>query len=64
MAKKRITNEQLSLKLKEFELYLKDKYKLQFEEKERDWEKYERKYMQKVRKAIKQFDPIIEDSTK
>jgi len=64
MTKKRLTNKQIALKLREFELYLKDKYKFQFEEKKRDWEKYEREYMQKVRKAMKQFAPIIEAVTK
>ncbi len=65
MSKKRkITNKQLTIRIKEFGLYLKDRYKLQFDKEKRNWEKYEREYMNKVKQAMIQFEPIMNDATK
>jgi transposase len=59
----RITNKQLSLKLKELEKILKPKYKLIYEEKERDWRTYEQQYMERVRTALKNLDPLLTKAT-
>lgn len=59
----RITNKQLSMKLKELEKYLKDQYKLTYEENKRDWRTYEQQFMNRVKRAMKQLDPLLDQAT-
>jgi len=59
----KITNKQLSLKLKQLEKFLKEQYKLEYEEKKRDWRTYEQQYMERVKKAMKHLDPLTTEAT-
>jgi len=59
----RITNKQLTLKLRELERILKDTYPLTFEEKKRDWRTYEQQYMERLKKAMRHLDPLLTQAT-
>jgi transposase len=58
-----ITNKKLSLKLKELEKILKQEYKLTYEQKKRDWRTYEQQYMKRVKNAMKNLDPLLNQAT-
>jgi len=59
-----ITNKQISARLKELEKYLKEKYKLETIPKKRDWRTYEQKYAVKIKRVMKQLDPLLKEATK
>lgn len=59
-----IRSKEIRERLKEIDLYLLDKYKLEHPEKERDYAKYERTFMKRIKKVMKELYPIIDEATR
>ena len=59
-----IRSKEIRDRLKEIDLYLLDKYKLEHPEKERDYAKYEIIFMNRIKKVMKNLYPIIYEATK
>ncbi len=49
-------------RLKDIEEFLLDQYKENREEKKRDWRTYEQQLMNRVKKAIKNLEPLIDEA--
>lgn len=59
-----IRSKEIRDRLREIDLYLLDKYKLDHPEKERDYAKYEQLFMKRIKKVMKNLYPIIDEATK
>ena len=59
-----IRSKEIRIRLKEIDLYLLDKYKLEHPKKERNYAKYEAMFMKRIKKVMKQLYPIIDEATK
>ena len=60
-----MTNEKaVKLKLKQLDLFLLDQYKEQFSFKHKNSQSYEKDFMNKIKLAIRNFNPLIEEATK
>jgi len=59
-----IRSKEIRNRLREIDLYLLDKYKLEHPEKERDCVKYEMLFMRRIKKVMKNLYPIIDEATK
>jgi transposase len=60
-----MTNEKaVKLKLKQLDLFLLDQYKKQFSFKHKNPQSYEKDFMTKIKLAIRNFNPLIEEATK
>ena len=59
-----IRSKEIRDRLREIDLYLLDKYKLEHPEKERDYAKYEIIFMKRIKKVMKNLYPIIDEATK
>jgi len=59
-----IRSKEIRERLKEIDLYLLDKYKLEHPEKERNYAEYERTFMKRIKKVMKALNPIIDEATK
>lgn len=58
----RTTAEDIRDKLHELDSVLKDKYRLEHPEKERDWRTYEQEFAQRIKVAMKELDPLIDEA--
>ena len=60
-----LTNKQLSLRIKELDDYLLEKYRkaAKKEAKKKDYAKYERDYMKRIKTVIRKLDPLIREAT-
>jgi transposase len=62
-----LTNKQLSFRIKELDDYLLEKYrkaaKKKAKKKKKDYAKYERDYMRRIKKVIRELDPLIKEAT-
>ncbi|MDY6966006.1 MAG: hypothetical protein SVM80_08585 [Halobacteriota archaeon] len=47
-------------RLKDIDEFLLDQYKSSKEEKKRDWRTYERQLMNRIKRAVKNLEPLIE----
>jgi transposase len=60
-----MTNEKaVKLKLKQLDLFLLDQYKAQFSFKHKNPQSYEKDFMTKIKLAIRNFNPLVEEATK
>lgn len=59
-----IRTEELRKKLKFVEEFLMVEYKLTHPEKKRDWRTYEQQLMYKIKEAIRNLDPLVEEAIK
>ena len=59
-----IRSKEIRDRLREVDLYLLDKYKLEHPKKERDYAKYEMVFMRRIKKVMKELYPIIDEATK
>jgi len=60
-----MTNEKaVKLRLKQLDLFLLDQYKEQFSFKHKNPQSYEKDFMTKIKLAIRNFNPLIEEATK
>lgn len=59
-----IRSKEIRDRLREIDLYLLDKYKLEHPKKERDYAKYEITFMNRIKKVMKNLYPIIDEATK
>ena len=59
-----IRSKEIRDRLREIDLYLLDKYKLEHPKKERDYAKYEITFMNRIKKVMKQLYSIIDEATK
>ncbi len=50
-------------RLKDIEEFLLDQYKENKKEKKRDWQTYEQQLMNRIKKAIKNLEPLIDEAT-
>jgi transposase len=57
-----LTNKQLTDKLRDLEDFLLEDYKQKSVEKERDWPAYERELMHRIRLAIKNLEPLLNEA--
>jgi len=59
-----IRSKEIRDRLREVDLYLLDKYKLEHPKKKRDYVKYEMLFMRRIKKVMKELYPIIDEATK
>ena len=58
----RITGEDIRYKLEEIDSTLRNKYKLEHPKKERDWITYEQEFSTRIKLAMKELDPLIDEA--
>lgn len=58
-----LTSKDIKKRLRDIEDYLLEEYKQSSEEKKRDWRTYEERLMYRIKKAIKNLEPLIEEAT-
>ena len=58
----RIMAEDIKDKLHELDSTLKEKYRLEHPKKERDWRTYEQEFSQRIKMAMKDLDPLINEA--
>ena len=58
----RITGEDIRYKLEEIDSTLRNKYKLEHPKKERDWITYEQEFSTRIKLAMKELDPLIQEA--
>jgi transposase len=59
-----IKSKEIRDRLREIDSYLLDQYRLEHPRKERDYAKYEITFMNRIKKVMKQLNPIIDEATK
>jgi hypothetical protein len=55
----RIMDNDIQYKLEEINSILGKRYKLEHPERERDWRTYEQEFSRRIRMAIKDLDPLV-----
>ena len=58
----RIMAEDIKDKLNELDSILKEKYRLEHPKKERDWRTYEQEFAQRIKMAMKDLDPLVNEA--
>ena len=64
MALSWVTSNDINYKLDEINDFLGKKYTLDHPDKKRDWRTYEREFSHRIRTAIKDLDPIVDELIK
>jgi len=57
-----LRSKQITERLKDIEEFLLDEYKSSKEERKRDWRTYEQRLMHRIKEAIKNLEPLIEEA--
>ena len=58
----RVTSDDIQNKLEDIDTTLRSKYKLEHPEKERDWRTYEQEFSTRIKMAMKDLDPLINEA--
>jgi hypothetical protein len=58
----KITSDDIQYKLDEINSFIAIRYKMGHHKKERDWRAYEHEYSTRIKTAIKDLDPLIQES--
>ena len=56
-------SQDISDRLKNIDEFLLDQYKSNKDEKKRDWITYEQQLMNRIKDAVKNFEPLIDEAT-
>jgi len=56
-------SQDISDRLKNIDEFLLDQYKSNKDEKKRDWRTYEQQLMNRIKGAVKNFEPLMDEAT-